>query len=361
MQDISNSKNNRPVRKSLAGIEPFNDIIYKGCFNSMLFPVLIYLKKSILPILINDVPVYQYNQETEEFNILYLPYEPMDLVLKHMGVEMITKISSRDLIADLTGSISDGRAVIINVDCYYNPNRKDTFNSMHWAHNLLVYGYDSLAEQFDIIDHRNRESLLYEKCNIGFEHLVNSYKGYIEYYKNSDMVNSSFIHQIFREGDELPTYFEFARGSTACDSVDFKEYAHIYGRNLCCFKRQIIETLPQLEAYMNKLSEILSDENELGYKAKYLAYVISFVISAKRAEQYKINKLFGNKTETGRLLEKNIEAWSHIRSKITKYHFLPVYKKNDFILCKNMLEQIYRDEAAYYEELYDFLDNLRHE
>lgn len=47
----------------LENIEPFNDIWYKNCFYSSLFPIVLYFNKTITPYLFNELYFYSYDSD----------------------------------------------------------------------------------------------------------------------------------------------------------------------------------------------------------------------------------------------------------------------------------------------------------
>lgn len=62
-----------------------------------------------------------------------------------------------------------GRPVVLWVDCYELPIRKDTFRKKHLPHTILVHGYNDCTGHFHIIEHLQMENLSYDKKQFGWK------------------------------------------------------------------------------------------------------------------------------------------------------------------------------------------------
>ena len=102
----------------------------------------------------------------------------IELLLEE-GIAVKTQDLSEDIVKDLTSSISNGNPAVIWIDCYYEPIRTDMYLKEHWAHMLLVYGFNEQEQTFDILEQKNREALLYERRTISYVDIVSSYNGYL--------------------------------------------------------------------------------------------------------------------------------------------------------------------------------------
>ena len=180
-------------RFALEGIEPFNHIFYRSCFFNSLFPVVQAFQKNIYSFLVNDLIIFEQDSEEkqmieDEFNInapngiRYLPVKPVPQIIFELGMVMKTKSINNELIDDIFRAIDQRRMVIVWVDCYYESIRHDTFQKRHFQHTLLIYGYNKEKRLFDILEHKEADTLSYYKTTISFEDLSASYYGYIEHF-----------------------------------------------------------------------------------------------------------------------------------------------------------------------------------
>ena len=143
-------------------IEPFNDIFYKSCFYNSLIPILIYYGKDFMPIIVNDICVYQKKRLDSKNTTLTVGYlsqrDPFEII-EDMGIQVSSKAESGDIIHDLVNAIKNKVPVIIWVDCYYASIRKDVYHKKHQGHTWLVYGVDEEQRVFYIIEHSIRDIL----------------------------------------------------------------------------------------------------------------------------------------------------------------------------------------------------------
>lgn len=154
-----------PDKKILSNIEPFNDIFYQYCFYNSFFPVVHHFDKSIMPILINDVIVYNYEKEKNWFcsNVQYIPLKTETELFEYLSISRNAKVISENLIDDAIKSINNNRPVIIWVDCFHIPDRADAYLKKHNEHTLLVYGFNEYNQTLCIIEHDHSENLTYKK------------------------------------------------------------------------------------------------------------------------------------------------------------------------------------------------------
>jgi hypothetical protein len=340
ISDSCSSKNeNHSQEIVLQGIEPFNEIFYKNCFYNSAFPIIKHYGRSIIPLLSNDILVYinKSGKEKAALGVEYHSGRPVEELLIDSGLSFKTKTNYDDIVNALICSISLGRPVIIWVDCFYESIRADMYMKTHWDHTLLVYGYNLTNKTFNIIEHKHKDNLSYEKMTIGFDDMVHSSKGYFDNFANQS---------------ETALSYEFAcNGGIDYSEID-KNGDHsnktVYVENIKNNKSIILQSFDHLNRFIEAFSVISQDNTLLEIYAEELLNNLNEIINAKRVEKYKIENLFALESETLGIINEIIDRWTFMRGVIAKYVYSNIYKKEALLTCVEKLQNISKLE----EELY---------
>gem|GEM_PF-508167 len=385
----SNKNNNLPSNidstlnikpKGPFSFEPFNDIFYKHCFYNSLFPAIFGFGRQISTFLANDIIIYtECNDETwMGSNISYTSCKPLKQLFDELGVSVYTKTHEIDLdqvrnvekldqkliglfskdiglaidkkeplnnlIESIIQATANNRVVIIWVDCFYESIRIDTYNKIHWPHTLLLYGYDEEHHVFKVIEHNHRENLTYKKCDIGVEDIINSYKGFLEYYQvNRDM----------------PTYFELQLSGSDIiknpNNIDTNDIITAYRISILEKREDIIAGLTFLKSLTNDIKNTLIDEDNLKVSSNQLLNNLNVIINAKQIERYKTAKLFNNDIKLQELINRIIDSWVALRNILVKYTYTHVYNKNVFGYIANQIDNVNEQENEYYKRIFEYL------
>jgi hypothetical protein len=334
--------------KLIDNIEPFNDLFYKSCFYNSLFPIIKYYNKDILPIFLNDITIYKGINRNGN-SLLYMNYlavEKLEVVVGELGINMEMHTFTDDIIGRIVMSVNENRPSIVCTDCYYNPQRKDTYQKEHWIHTLLAFGYDEEANHVNILDHNNKESLAYMKRIISYDDMNIGYKGYLENFKNNNHFKG------FIEREEKPSYFEFNINDQyeAVDEQNSKLefYKTDYIQNIKIKIDEIFEGLELVLEFGKNLKEIIYEERELIVKADNLLKQLNSIINAKQIDLFKVSRLFGAQNNLSLLLNEITQSWSLIRGIIAKYKYSSIYKKENFVTVNDRIQSIYELENNFY-------------
>lgn len=332
-------------RVVIDNFEPFNELFYKTCFYNSLFPIIKHYQREIFPILINDVSLYGEVIEKDklDFNIKYLPNKNICDLLMHIGIKLKSYKKKDNLVEEIKNSIEQKMPVIIRIDCFLEPFRRDAYMKKHIPHTLLIYGYDECNRQFNIIEHKNKDTLSYEKKTIKYEDLINAYEAYFD---NFGVFNPP------------PSYYEFQlinQQSSSSKHYTTKDYTECFIENIKLHKEAILNGLDNLNNFSNKVYEITQNETELLENIDTLINIFNLIINCKEIEMYKITKLFGKEHELFRLLTKNIENANLVRSAIARYKYSNIYKKEVIELTINKFKNNYDLENKYYKYLFELL------
>lgn len=330
----------------LTSIEPFNNVFYKGCFYNAYFPVLNHFGKNIDLILANDIVVYNTSETSGhlDLDIDFISVKEFGDIQKTADLSMTVLPCTTHVVSRIIQSLSQGKPVIIPVDCFFENIRTDMYNKTHWPHFLLVYGYDINKKSFKIVEHDDVNNLTYKKCEIDFNILEECHNGYIKYFGTSGE-NTFFEFDALEHAhnDEGTT-----TDSTARDS---------YIANLISSKKMVYDGLLKLKNFIPGFSELIKDEVSVkSINLHNILFSNNNIINAKKSEIFKVERLFDGEISLTSQLEGIKEEWLKIRLLLEKYKITMNYKKNSFDKIINCLEKVVVLEYKYYESLYMYIE-----
>lgn len=339
----------------IGNISPFNDFIYKGCFYSALFPIIGYYNQSIDHILANDIISYQYDADNKMLDILYKSEKDVESLLKDMALELNKKIYSGDVIKDIINSLLNNRPIIVTIDCFYESIRQDTYLKTHWPHSLLIYGFDNDSQIFNIFEQKHRESLVYESCTISYEDIEKAYNGFISNFKHLDIVNATFNQLTYIPGMYMPTIFEVHKIQNENCVLRVEDSIKSYINRVFNEYELILNNLEYINEFSSIFCKIVKDEESIKEKAKKLMGVLNSIISGRQVEKYKVEKLLGAVPGLISNLDEVIDRWNYIRSRLFRYLYSSIYKREDFDEISKIFDQVYLGEKEYYQKLYEYI------
>lgn len=326
--------------KIIDNIQPFNEVFYIDCFYNAFFPILQYLGASNLAFLSNDIFLYKYEQKHNNGHLDAKFISGLDvekILFEDYGVKTVVKVKTEDVLSDIKIAIQNGRPVIISVDCFYEPIRLDMYNQEHWSHALLIYGYNEEEQIFYILEHENVNSLNYRPTKISYTDMVNSYAGYITN---------------LQKGDKTPSYFEFyvnqSHDKSELQALDKKNYIERHKFNLEKNRAIISNSLDFLRMYTTYYKSIAKDDKYLAANIDALIRQFNNVIKAKRAEIYKLTKIYGADWELNLLQKRILANWNYLKVVIEKFKYSNVYRVQVFETSIEKLQDIYLMEKEYY-------------
>ncbi|GLC79015.1 SDR family NAD(P)-dependent oxidoreductase [Lacrimispora brassicae] len=346
-----NPSNHQATPIMIAGIKPFNGIFYKDCFYNSLFPVINYFSGDIGYFLANDMISYQYYKYIKDpikFEIKYSPVQEETDIYRELDICCHDQKHVKDIITQLTLSISDGRPVIIWIDCFYLPIRSDVYHKEHLPHTLLVYGYHAQTKVFHIIEHRHKDNLSYEEKVVSYDDLLNCYYGYLK---------------SFGKTRDNSTYYEYYADDSLNPSImpEHQKTIERYVANMLGKQDILIEGIGQLELIINDLKLILSEESTLNNNLSQFVKKLNDVINAKQIEKYRLIRFFPESTLLLSLLEEVIASWNSVRSIVVKYMFSSLYRKTSIENSAKQLDKIPMLEYQFMTSLLDHLNKYQKE
>ncbi|MEO2261309.1 BtrH N-terminal domain-containing protein [Paenibacillus amylolyticus] len=324
------------MQKIIEPIEPFNEIYYKSCLYNSLFPVIRHFQRSILPLLINDWAVYETTRTGGGVlcGISHRTNKDLSEALVELGVAAEKERFVGKVVDKIKNSIDMERPVVLWVDCYEIPMRKDTFQKKHFPHTILVHGYDDSTEDFHIIEHLQMENLSYDKKTIGVEALERAYFAFDYKFNQGPMKQDS--------------YYEFYKlnqvNSMALDEAE--KYQEMTRTNMNVITAGLEQLLEISELLYGKLMQKTS--LSIDYAEQQLDKLNSLIL-AKQAERYKLELLQIGQEPACAILDGIINEWSIIRAIVAKYVYSNQFKVEQFSQLPDRINNIYNAELNFYE------------
>lgn len=328
-----NKLNFQPNQKGfveLEGVVPFEKIFYKNCFYNCLFSVITYYGKLPSNVLTSEYLRYDTDSTKENLNIT-VRYVNEKLILdklREIGLVLYEENHTEDIIEAVKTAIQSGDPVILRVDPFYEPMRKDAYNKLHLPHAWVVYGFDENTQTFRILEHMHKDDTRYRPLTIKYEDAAACHEGYI---KNGFMSHEPDLYR-----------FRAAKEAISGEGLPSDEYCKLLKKN----KTVIEEGLLKLEKIAEK-PEIIQDSNRIELEQKILASM-NDIVNSKGVELYKLKCYFGE-GKISRLGETILELWHSVRA--VMYKNILTRKENSLLILIQKIPVIVEAERELLEQL----------
>lgn len=324
-------------KKCLQRMEPFNDVFYIDCFYNSLFSVTKHFNRSNNPVLVNDIFIFKYRLEK---GLLHPGMKTIQIKNFEELRDVVDVYDNSIFVCDtlvetIKNAINLGNPVIIWIDCFYSPIRKDVYQKYHWAHTLLVYGYDDSAGIFNIIEHEHRENLMYKHKVLEYEIVNRCNRGYVEHFHHG----------------QFPTYHEFfVKKKNSFNNIDnpqsIIEARKILLENIQNYREDIVQNMDSIESFLFDYRSIVADMGQVIVQIPHLIERLNKIINFRRMEEYRLLKIMPDETALA-CLQKAIEAWNQFRLVLAKAAFSSKYKMETIYATIEKLEAICEYEKRY--------------
>lgn len=313
-------------------IEPFNEIYFKGCFYNAFFPICLRLGIPIDFFLFNDLILYDENLST---GIEYKSEKTINDLIIELGIEVSTKYDPNNLVKELRYYISKDIPVILCIDCFYESIRIDTYQVMHWPHNLLFVGFDDMNEVFYVIEHHYRDGLTYQRRELSYKEVKAAHAGFIDYFSNLE---------------DVPLFMAVNNG-VKIESKSKEKFALGYIKRICANQQLIrhhLNNLMKISEKINKL--VLTNLN----KEEIMRSLdgINAIIHGKEAEIYRLKRLGRTYINLYDYQYNIFQLWCNVRVFLAKYYYSDGKIPLKMGKLGMILSDIKKNEESYYQFIY---------
>jgi len=259
------------IRSKIIPVLPFNEVLYQNCFYNAIFAAFNYFKVDINYILCNEVSLYLLEGNT--LKLKYHGFYSLIDVLEecNMTINAYEKIGTyEEFESFMIESLTNERIVVVQVDCFYEAIREDTYEEIHWPHFILVNGYDLDRKTFTVLEHSDVFALDYKEQDIPGANLYDSYLGYINN---------------FGSDSEDPSIFNLTWNGT--ESIkDVSNPLEVY-------KSNCIQNLDRLRRSLDALNEFskIVNVNYLIDKLNEFEMIIKDLLIASNAQMYRMTQI----------------------------------------------------------------------
>lgn len=189
-------------------IEPFNDVWYGACFMHAILPILRYYGVNLETFLEGEDILYFNHNNTIQIGLEKVQNIDYYLGMINYKINKINYTNGKESIEIIKNNIDNFIPVMVWVDCFYLSRRNDTFNKIHLAHCLLVYGYDSDTSELIMFDHEHVNSIQFVERRISYEECKYCMQKYIDIFKREHCISI-----LSKTSDKCDKEFEFVKGN----------------------------------------------------------------------------------------------------------------------------------------------------
>jgi polyketide synthase PksJ len=328
----------------IENIEPFDDIWFKDCYYSALFPIIKHFYGSLNPFLLNEI--YSYKYSSDGAPQLYFDSKQLDnnqQLFDKLGICLEQKIICENVLNDIRTSIDDNQPVIVFVDCYYLSFRPDAYNKNHWAHAILIYGYDDNVKTFNIIDHDYIDSAVFRKRTESYNDIINSYNGYL---KNISKGNYHAFSKFNKKASDKP----FSDINNSYFIIRHINY-------VLKMKEQIIQSFECINMFIDDLTTTYNNQKLQSIDINLMLNSLNGTIKNKGAQRYSYIKVFEESFSFNSLLDSIIGDYNFVRGVIGKYYFSGKLSQRSFEECIKKMKNIYLLENEFFIVLVKYFES----
>lgn len=322
-------------KKVIGNLFPFNEVMYKDCFYHAVLPIFRLFTGSIDPLLFNDICLEycaSISNGIPSLKMKNVGSNSMDIVFEKYGISVRKSvIQSEYLIDHIVQAINQNKIVVLRIDCYYEPLRKDSYHEYHAGHVIPVYGYNLENKTFRILEGDFIDSVVYSSKELEFNDLKNSYEGYLNNFHTDNYTFYTF--EKIKKTNER-NLMDSRNSFVQMISEHFGDYYNSI-ENLKKYKKMINDYLKK--GYNSHVSEIVTESNKL--------------IDEVVVQKYIFAKLFDMTSEYDSTIDETIRLWKSIRAILTKYMFKKSMNDKSIEMLNEMLEQVYYNELKRYNLL----------
>lgn len=283
--------------------------------------------------MINEVPVYQL--ENGFLTTKYIEGEDVITLLEKEGIQYQITITSPNVINEIIESLSNNMPVILQIDCYYQSIKEELFLKSHWPHSILIYGVNEEKKVVYAIEQEYHESLSYQKTEIGYFDIINSYRGYLEN---------------FQKGQEIITMYKFNTNmDQIAEELDSrrKEFLEALLKNRKQNKENILVGLESINKYISNLNISTLTNESTG-----IINGLNNIIHTKKTEKYVLEGILAEDLAIQSKLDSIIKDWNSLRNTVLRASLTQGFNQPIIEKISNYLDGIYSMEKELNELIF---------
>ena len=369
-------------RNFIDQITSFNNVLYKYSFYNALFPVVMKYRQTLAFEVSNDIVYFGYDHtntftdsclcilsersqkellesngflvsakqhvssEIKAYELLECDRVMIRNIKHDIGYTCKSELFCPDkLLQDISKALADNRPIILWVDIYFIPFRKDTYQIEHWPHTILVTGMDCDQKELYIFEQSNKNSMNYKQRAISYDVFIESYKGFLDYF-------NAFV--------DIPTYYEIEAKPQDMPEIIMKNARKQYLRHFLGNSERIQNGIESLQAFIDNsiegfLQNITGADETFCMSAEQTAQTINHIVNGKKMERFQLQYLFGDQYSQQISRLNPIDEWIQIQTVITRYLYAKDESKYTLLPAAEMMDGMLERERSFYDDLISFL------
>ncbi len=316
----------------IGGVRAYNEVFYKSCFYNALFAGIYSIGIDPYDVMVQAIPSYSVNERTKLVEVNYIEAKSWTVVMEEAKVNIITLNQCEDILSVMKDSLREKSLLIVQIDGYYSPIREDLYGKLHWAHNILVYGFNDSTGVFNLLEQSERNLLDYCEKEITYYDLEKAFIKGMERFE----VNLAEPPIVIIEGNKRIGQGKLGEESSKRE-IWIKNIAdadQILQENIVLFKDNLERCLEQSMVWKKSLPLLIDNINK--------------IIESKKV----FNKLilaFIQDEQVIKLSSDLLDEWNIVRSKLARLTFSRNKYQDSMTSCN--VEHIANIEKKLIDEL----------
>lgn len=158
--------------------------MFIDCKYQALLPVISYFGRDVAYFLYDICFFYNYIpiEGISSFHVGIARNKSRKEKLKDIGILQKDYYGYYNIVEAIIQAINNETPIIIRVDLYYDKDAMAYYQKTHWAHYLLIYGYDYVKKQFLVYDSINGIDYHYVVKTKSFQAVSEAYAGFVNFF-----------------------------------------------------------------------------------------------------------------------------------------------------------------------------------
>ncbi len=284
--------------------------VFIDCKYAALLPIVSYFKMDIAEFLFDICYYYNYiqTQGVDSFGVNMFRMKTRKENLEDIGILQRDYFGSFNVVDVVIQAIDNETPIVVRVDLFYDNDALFYYQKIHWAHYLLIYGYDFAKKQFLIYDSVNGTDHHYITKTKSFMSVIEAYNGFIDFYINNKKLKK-------------PTLMTFHEMTNKHEKMEICNFLNELDQK---YMPKINDSLDAIKYFYEDIIHLVTSSQNVTY-LKVIIDKLSQLCVSKRAIQYLQNipsfYTFNRQHQTVVLNETLLQQSMRLRAVIAKYYY----------------------------------------
>lgn len=314
--------------------------VFIDCKYAALLPIILYFKMDIGEFLFDVFYYYDYKPEqgVDSFSVNITRIKTRKEKLADIGILQQDYFGDFDVVDMITQAIDNETPIIIRVDLFYDRDALFYYQKIHWAHYLLIYGYDYAQKQFLVYDSVNGTDYHYITKTKSFLSIIEAYKGFIDFYINNKKLKK-------------PTLMTFHEMTNRHEKIEICNFLNdLYQK----YMSKINHSLDAIKYFYEDIIHLVTNSQNVTY-LRVIIDKLSQLCVSKRTIQYLQNipsfYTLNEQRQSAVLNEILLQQYVKLRAIMTKCYYSGILNQNFKRKVALQCDSIKDNEQKFYKLL----------